>query len=978
MIGVLTLGAQANGGVFYVDASINGGNLDGTTWGDAFATLQDALAVASSGDVVRVAKGIYFPDEGGGEVDGDHTASFVIPDGVILQGGFLNGQTSSADRDLEANKSVLSGDIGQDDEDSDGDGIIQRTAEVVGINTRQIVKPAGEFVLDGFVVNGGEGGGSLSGGGLWADSLNFTVKKCVFLANSGANGGAVSASGAAKGDFEDCLFENNVGIFRGGGVFAISVQVRFLSCDFVGNSGAMGGGAMVISGNRVAGCRFIGNGAIEGAAIRALGTPRIQNCVFHHNTASQNGTVFLVGGFGTEIGNCTFVGNRAINLGGAIYLEGEGSTKISHCLIWGNESEGSVDGVDFHVAGTSIPLYRHSLIEGWNPAGIGNLDGTQGYNAPLFVKAAEVGETDWGEADLRLLPNSPGINQGEEAELLRDVMDLDGDGNTTDFLPIDFDGNPRIIFSKPDIGAYEATSSVIHVRADAGSLGNGGTWQTAIDSLAKALETAEEGQDIWVSSGVYTPTKGNPNAANLHDRSVSFVLKNGVGVFGGFSGVELEMDERRPGLNRSILSGDVDNNDAAEVLMSHLHVNGANSFHVVDGSDTDASAILDGFVVTGGQAGEVMAGTLNNQGGGILVDDGSCQIRNCVVTGNSSLHGAGGGMHFRGGARSSVINCLIQGNAALHGAGGIVSSSSDVVFVGCTIANNQTFATPATSGALYVAGATIEMENCIVWGNDAMGVSGALESIFYLSASGKIRNSLIEHSNGSGLSWDPAIGADEGGNLDQDPLFAGPLDFRLTYQSPALEKGNRAADLDGNGSETIEFSALISHDLTGGLRFADGDGDLSKRLDLGAYEYQGTKATDIDDDGLSDQFEIENSEPSSATQLQATADPDGDSRNNLEEFVFATDPFSADDPFRPEANPGRDGVRFKVIFSYEESSALFVDLVAEWSADLKQWQDIEGDPEPVSPGEGNLFRIFPDDDEAGLERGFVRFRTIKK
>jgi hypothetical protein len=69
--------AAAQGKVIYVDDDAVGAN-DGSSWAEAFACLQDALAVASRGDEIRVAQGVYTPDRGADVTAGDREAMFCL------------------------------------------------------------------------------------------------------------------------------------------------------------------------------------------------------------------------------------------------------------------------------------------------------------------------------------------------------------------------------------------------------------------------------------------------------------------------------------------------------------------------------------------------------------------------------------------------------------------------------------------------------------------------------------------------------------------------------------------------------------------------------------------------------------------------------------------------------------------------------------------------------------------------------------
>lgn len=100
--------AQGSGQVLYVDQDVNG--VAGLSWADAFSDLQQALAVASSGDEIRVAGGFYSPDQGGGQSAGDPDSTFTVADGLLIRGGYAGSATSSPDsRDPSLYPTVLDG-----------------------------------------------------------------------------------------------------------------------------------------------------------------------------------------------------------------------------------------------------------------------------------------------------------------------------------------------------------------------------------------------------------------------------------------------------------------------------------------------------------------------------------------------------------------------------------------------------------------------------------------------------------------------------------------------------------------------------------------------------------------------------------------------------------------------------------------------------------------------------------------------------
>jgi hypothetical protein len=119
-----------------------------------------------------------------------------------------------------------------------------------------------------------------------------------------------------------------------------------------------------------------------------------------------------------------------------IRLSFEAFLTLGNSIVWGGAQNSIVAG-----SGSFEPSVSSSNIDGGWP-GTGNIDAD-----PLFVQP--------GTADLRLSYGSPCVNAGDNAALPPDALDLDGDGNTSEPMPIDLAGGPRVVDSVVDMGAYE-------------------------------------------------------------------------------------------------------------------------------------------------------------------------------------------------------------------------------------------------------------------------------------------------------------------------------------------------------------------------------------------------------------------------------------------------------------------------------------------------------------------------------------------
>ena len=215
-------------------------------------------------------------------------------------------------------------------------------------------------------------------------------------------------------------------------------------------------------------------------------------------------------------------------------------------------------------------------------------------------------------------------------------------------------------------GTTAGAQTVIYVDADATGNEDGTSWANAYEELDEALDEAASGTQIWVAEGTYTPTDDA-------DREASFELKRGVVVLGGFTGTETSADQRTPDPDEggTVLSGDI----------GAAGDDGDNSYHVVTAIGVDQTAVLDGFLVTGGNADGAVP---NERGGGLTNWDGGTSgadtegyptLRNVVFEGNAASFG--GGAYFNSTLGTVVLQDVeFKENVASVSGGGLYTNAS--------------------------------------------------------------------------------------------------------------------------------------------------------------------------------------------------------------------------------------------------------------------------------------------------------------
>jgi len=276
--------------------------------------------------------------------------------------------------------------------------------------------------------------------------------------------------------------------------------------------------------------------------------------------------------------------------------------------------------------------------------------------------------------------------------------------------------------------------AICFVTANGASSNTGDQWASPYD-LQTALKSSSC-TEIWVAAGAYFPTSdANP--------AISFTIKHGKSIYGGFAGTETQRSQRDPATNRTILSGDIDHNDAGNdgIDSNPEQIVGGNSFHVVVVDGTTAfgpvgpDTVLDGFTVTGGSAYNANYAQL---GGGLLcfgVSGGVCNptLSQLVFSGNGALEG--GAIYNAGtGGESSprILASTFTGNSTAvisnFGGGGVsspvivnstfVNNTCPVIFnrsiggissptlINVTISGNMAAIGPGCGGAIYDSAST--------------------------------------------------------------------------------------------------------------------------------------------------------------------------------------------------------------------------------------------------------------------------------
>ncbi|NLE57715.1 MAG: hypothetical protein GX616_05095, partial [Planctomycetes bacterium] len=712
------------------------------------------------------------------------------------------------------------------------------------------------------------GNSAHSGGAIQTSSDCMTVLNCVFTANTARSGHGGAVGGySSNATYVGCRFHGNTAKTYGGAVGAEGGTWTVTNCIFSGNiAQGAGGGAInnASTGNlKLVNCTLADNAVTyangNGGGLRtSSGTSTISNCIFWNNRdktgVTQAGQIYgtttvinysCVQGWTGSLGGTGNTGSDPLladtdgadNVAGtddddvrllpaSPAIDAADNTAVPPDTLDLDGDGDIVEPVPFDVDGDARfvadplvadtgngtpPIVDMGAYEGARQAFVLSTQslsipegGTAGFTVALAMDPGGIVNVtvapDPGDAHVTVQSGGSLVFTSASFAVPQPVVLLaeeDADNlSKTALIRVSATGMVSAGVSATGVD-NDPVADVLYVDPDAPGANNGSSWLDAYTDLRTAMVMAAAHANVYeirVAEGVYRP------ADPAGDRLASFQLRNGLALRGGYAGYgHPSPDDRDFAEYEAVLSGDLSANDGP-----NFTYNGENSYHVVVAGSADASAILDGFTITAGNAngdGSVGGGmriqaasptiinctfranTASSAAGIYNYQNGHPTVTNCLFIDNwatnngAGLHtsqanvtaincrfignrcggsGNGAGMTLSSAGGSSVVNCLFSGNTGGMGAGAYCSYAT-ATLVNCTFSGN---AASSSGGGMYVTGSALQVGNCTFWGNTKGGVADQAAQIY---GTPTVNYSCVQ-------GWTGSLGGT--GNHGNDPLFA--------------------------------------------------------------------------------------------------------------------------------------------------------------------------------------------------------------
>ena len=632
------------------------------------------------------------------------------------------------------------------------------------------------FVIpEGVTVMGGYNEGSYVGGiyqndGNWNDdNRNAAQYMTVLSAVSDEAGGRQAVNGYHAVQFGQ---DGTAALDKQTGLDGVYLEDGLATASSgSGSFNTRGGGAVVPKGAHIRNCVVRNNEAIEGGGLFVLPGGMVSGCGVMQNKADKGAGMYLSAEDGVTKDNRahvisgTVVENEAAEVGGGFYLE-DGAALTVNTVVWGNTAPS-----DKNISGVTDEKFEDALF-----GGIDTEENGKGGFYPFnncFVETYEL-PGNYGnhkmEADKDLYfkgyyiprPFSLLVKGGTTSVLQQELQ------SKNEVAAYDMQGISRIQqqgaqdLEKIDAGAYAYLGGSMRMPRNEGEiikrifvsltanveLSNeeaeqedelkGCSFYTGLASLDEALDyinkvrATDFGDDtdfeIWMAEGTYKPRNArkdaDPETGEPNQRQNSFVIPQGVQIFGGFSGEENysygldklfnkgELKDLKESTDADILnlldareSGDLNSNGITEpwemahptILSGHVNLSAKekNVYHVLySKADAQVSGLggvtLDGLTIMDGETYNVMKGRSEvGRGAGIYTVGVDYKLVRCRLLNNKAVRG---GAVYALNANVTSVGSIFAGNGTVEDA----EIGNDV---------DESEGWNIRGGALYLAGA---------------------------------------------------------------------------------------------------------------------------------------------------------------------------------------------------------------------------------------------------------------------------------
>ncbi len=837
--GIVNMGAYGNtvqasksrtNAIIYVDKNVIGGNDDGTSWGNAYVHLQDALYDAAPGDQIWVAQGVYFPDWDPilKYSTGNREASFNMINDVAIYGGFAPSQniTEFNNRNWYVYTTTLSGNIGLYT-NADNSFHVIYNPESASLNNSAI--------LDGFHITDGYANSAANsyGGGMYNVYCSPTIRNCSFHSNNAFGGGGMCNENNSSPIIQNCIYYQNHASYYGGGIFNNnSSNPSIINCTLRYNNASIQGSGMLSNNN----C----NASVE-------------NCIFW-----ENGTQEIV-----DVDNSiTAVKYSDIKLTTGVY-EGEGNLNLDPLFVSPSAHNYLLKSEEGHwtTTGWVIDNGTSACIDAGNPdtewineqfpnghkinmGAYGNTFLASLSNTQIVYVDADNGDPSFGngmswETAYRFLQDAIGSNKreiwvaagtyypDEDNSIPNGTNDRTTSFNITGDIAVYGGFDPSFgvrDFQDRDWDTYQTVLS-----------GDIGTPDNTIDNSYRVVynfnssfPTVFDGLIITHGNGNggnSSPTTGYSMGAGMYCKSSSAIVKNCTFKDNLVSHTSTSNSMGGGGIRVWNSALDVENCHFINNIASPLSLGAAISI----GNSTSSIAITNC---------EFVNNVSDMAGGAIHLANGEVTfINGCIFENNHS--NSSGGAIFNQGAGINMLDNTFLNNTSYNDGGAIYSNQlgGDIVAENCLFAEN---AASINGGGIFFDSPT-QITNCTFIDNDA--TYGP--SIYYYQAHNEtqILNSIIwgDASNqiysglGGIISIDysdikvPDVTIYGEGNMNEPPLFYYPLDHDYHLVSPG---GRWDPSTNGFVTTDTECSPCIDR---GDPQTPCNEPDFGPIVNMGAY-----------------------------------------------------------------------------------------------------------------------------------------------